>query len=899
MLSEMWSDLRYRLRALVQRGEMERELAAEMRFHIEREAEKYERQGLPRHEALRRARLVFGGVERMKDETRDRRGTALLESVVQDVRYAVRGIRAKPGFAAGIVLTLALGIGANAAMFAIVDRLLLRPPPYLLDASHVHRIYRARTEDRQEFIQGNWSIGRYLDLRGSMRTLSSLSAVVTFRIAVGDGDAEREYPVSGVSASFFHLFSAHPVIGRFFAADEDRMPMGTAVAVLGNAYWQSRFGGRADVLGRKLHIGRGWFTIIGVAPQNFIGLNEDEVPAIFIPFTAFAWNARPEDHTKDYHWKSFELVARRAPGTSIAQAAADLTTALQRSRLSEQPGDPSWPRVVAAERLRAILAPIQIDRGPNAGPEARISVWVTGVTLIVLLIACANVTNLQLARALARRREIALRLALGVSRRRLVRQLLTESFVLAALGGVAALVVAQWGGAILRSLFLPDGAAATAILADWRTLAVTLLATLLAAVGTALAPAAHALRYNVAHALNAGGRDSGARRSRLRTSLLVLQATLCVMLLVGAGLFVRSLVNVRHLHLGYAVDPVLVVTENRRGVAMTIPEERALEQRLADEADAMPGVVAATPAPSIPFWAFEGRYLYVPGIDSVSLLGNFLLQAGNQDYFRVMGTRILRGRAFTASDRAGAPPVTVVSAGMAHALWPRQNPVGKCIRIDADTMPCTTVVGVAEDLHLQSLTSMREYTYYVPIAQYTDATGMLLVRVAGDAAAYAEPVRRQLQRIMPGSSYLTTAPLRAMVAPSMDSWRLGATMFVVFGMLALVLAAVGLYSVIAHGVAQRRQEIGVRIALGAPGATIVGIVVWGGVRLVLVGLALGSLIAVAAGRWVAGLLFDESPRDPAVYLGVAAILFVVAIIATAGPAVKAARVDPNVTLRGD
>ena len=429
--------------------------------------------------------------------------------------------------------------------------------------------------------------------------------------------------------------------------------------------------------------------------------------------------------------------------------------------------------------------------------------------------------------------------------------------------------------------------------------ALTLLATTAAAIATGVAPVMHALRHDLAQGLGAGGRDSGAKRSRLRSALLILQATLSVVLLVGAGLFVRSVLNVRRLRLGYDVDSVLVVEENYRGVKVTKAQQAALTDALASEAHALPGVVAATAAPSVPFWGFEGRSLFVAGIDSVSLLGDFTMQAGNAEYFRVMGTRILRGRGFQSADGAGMPRVTVVSAGMARALWPGQEALGKCLRISADTAPCTTVVGVAEDQHLHSLRDAHEYTYYVPIRQFDDAANVVLVRLDGDAGKYSDAIRRGLQRSMPGASYVTAIPLRAMVEPAMRSWRLGATMFVAFGGLALLLAAIGLYGVIAYGVAQRRREIGVRIALGASRSHVVSLVVRGGLRLVIAGIVLGDSIAAFAGKWSGSLLFNESPTDPAVFAGVAGLLLLVALIATALPASSAARVDPNITLRAD
>ena len=899
MWSEWSSDLSYRLRALFRRGAMERELNDELRFHLEHQAAAYERAGMSREAALRKARLAFGGVEQVKEDSRDGRGTAFVETLLQDLRYAVRRLRARPGFTAGVVLTFGLGIGANAAMFGIVDRLLLRPPEYLRDPARVHQLYMQRTRYHETQAQSHTSMARFLDVRRLTRTLSTVAGFSTMTVAVGEGDKTRELPVAAVSAAYFDLFSARAVVGRFFGAAEDSMPTGTPVVVLGHAYWQSELGARGDVVGKQVRVGRMLFTVIGVAPKNFVGIDASRVPAMYMPLTAFAWNTRPEDHTHDYHWGWLGIVVERAPNVSIDVATADLTHALQSSRLSEHPGDVTWSRTVEGEHQQAILAPVQAARGPDAGPDSKILIWVTGVALIVLLIACANVANLLLARALSRRREIALRLALGVSRGRLARQLITESLVFALLGGAAGLAIAQWGGGVVRALGLPNGTEG-AVFADARTVGITVVVTFGAALLTGLAPASEAWRYDLARSLNAGGRDAGVRRSPLRVALLVLQATLSVVLLVGAGLFVRSLANVRQLHLGYDVDPVLIVTVQKRGLNLTGTEQALLERRLVAAARTLPGVVAATPAPSIPFWSFEGRQLQVEGIDSLELLGDFTMQAGNEEYFRVMGTRIVRGRGFTTMDRAHAPRVTVVSERMARALWPARDPIGKCIRIDADTMPCTTVVGVAEDLHMSSLNSAREFTYYVPIEQYDmGATAMLLVRVAGDASLYGEATRRGLQPLMPGASYLTAMPLRDAVDPEMRSWRLGATMFTAFGALALVLAAIGLYGVVSHSVTQRRREIGVRLALGARPPQVIALVLRGGVQLVVVGVVLGGAIAAGAGHWMSNLLFDESATDPVVYVGVAAMLVVVATAASLVPALAASRVDPAVTLRSD
>jgi hypothetical protein len=325
----------------------------------------------------------------------------------------------------------------------------------------------------------------------------------------------------------------------------------------------------------------------------------------------------------------------------------------------------------------------------------------------------------------------------------------------------------------------------------------------------------------------------------------------------------------------------------------------ALGNRVIEAARGTPGVSLVTSAASVPFWSNEGRGLFIQGIDSVTKLGRFILQAGDTNYFRTVGTRILRGRGFTASDGRDAPRVVVVGDGMAKVLWPGQDPIGKCIRISAATAPCTTVVGVAEEMRMRALDDAREHTYFLPMEQYDGTPDAIFVRVAGDAADYSAALRRALQPLMPGAAYVNVRPLRELVDPRMRGWQFGATMFLAFGGLALALAAIGLYSVIAYGVAQRQKELGVRIALGASRGSVVRLVVGGGVRMVVVGVGLGALIALWASRWLGALLFDESPKDPVVYGAVAGVLVIVAIVATALPAVGAARVDPNVALRAE
>ncbi|MEP6473715.1 MAG: FtsX-like permease family protein, partial [Gemmatimonadota bacterium] len=514
------------------------------------------------------------------------------------------------------------------------------------------------------------------------------------------------------------------------------------------------------------------------------------------------------------------------------------------------------------------------------------------------IIACANVANLLLARSLRRRREIALRLALGVTRRRLVLQFLTESLLLASCGAVAGLVLAQWGGAVLRGLFLPAGTPPAA-LADGRTLGFALATAVFVGLLTGVAPIVQARRTDLVESLKSGARDGGGRRSRARTALLLVQAALSVTLLVGAGLFVRSLHNVQSLRLGYDLDGVLYVNLNERGANLTLPQEVALRQQLLERARHTAGVEQAALGLTVPFLDIWGDNLFVTGVDSVSRLGDFTLQAGSPEYFSTVGTRILRGRGISPEDLEHGPRAVVVSELMASTLWPGKDALGECLRIGADTAPCSTVVGIAENIRQNSITGEPARHYYLPITQYHPEAAVLFLRVRGDVAQLGASIRRELQPLMPGDAYLSVTPMTDIIGEQTQSWRLGATMFVAFGGLALILAAIGLYSVIAYDVAQRTHELGVRIALGARVGDVIGLVVGGGMRVVVAGVVVGTTVSLAAGRWLEPLLYDQSAHDPVVFGMVAATLLLVAVVASAIPAFRAARVDPNEALRSE
>jgi predicted permease len=888
-----------RFRDWLRRDTLDAELDEELAFHraqLERDALAA---GATANEAAWTARRQLGSTRRVKGEARSRWSIPTLDQFMQDVRYAVRGLRASPGFTAAVVITLGLGLGANTAMFGVVDRLLFRAPALLRDPETAHRTYVFRIRNGTEDITNVDEYARYRDVARWTRSFSAVAGYASRELAVGTGDEAREMPVDAVSANFFGFFDAPPALGRYFTEAEATPPGAAPVAVLSHGMWQTHYGGRRDIVGTTLQIGSTVYTIIGVAPRGFVGLSEARPPAAFISLASYA---ESEPRVKGawwttYSWGWMSTIVRRKSGVTVAQANADLTNAIVRSYEAERVEDPSVAPL-AVTRPRAVVGPILEQRGPRASSDAKVATWVSGVSTIVLLIACANVANLLLARALRRRREIALRLALGVTRRRLLGQLLTESMLLALLGGAVGLGVAHWGAAALRAFLLAKSEAPAGIF-DPRTVWFAAGAALVVGVLTGIAPLVQASRAQLTADLRSGARDGAHRRSGTRSALLVCQGALSAMLLVGAGLFVSSLRNVEHFRLGYDPDPVLLVQMNRRGVTLDSAQTVALRYRLLDAAKTIPGVESASLQSSTPFANSRSNLLFVEGIDSVARLGRFRYNSVSPEHFATLGTRILRGRGVTDEDRPTSPPVMVVSEAMGRVLWPGRDPIGQCVRLRSPTAPCRRVVGVTENIQQEHLGEDPGYYYHLPAAQAWPQIGGLYVRTRGDAERFRETARARLQREMPGAAYVTVTPFAEIVGGEKRSWRLGATMFAAFGALALVIAAVGLYSVIAYDVAQRAHELSVRVALGARARDVTRVVLAQGVRFAIAGIALGLGGALLGAARLQPLLFRQSATDPSVYAGVGAVLLIAAIAACVAPARRAVRADPNEALRAD
>ena len=886
----------YWLRLRSQHADLMNELA----FHREMVERDLIERGMSPTAARDEARRAMGNETVMREESRGVWLWPWLEALWQDATYTLRDLRRNPTFTIGVALTLALGIGANAAMFSLLDRLLFRPPTFMIDPASVNQVYFYRTSGGKETETGGQYARRYADLVRYSTAFSEVAAVSLRSLAVGTGEATRVRNIAVVSAGFFGFFDAPPVLGRYFTPSEDAPPDPAPVAVLSHSLWTTQFGARRDVLGSTLRIDAVEYTIVGVAPKGLVGLWPYRPPVAFVPVATYARSEGPPDWATTYnHSFGLDAIVRRKPDVTIAVASADLTNTLRRSYLAQ--GERySMESTLEQLRPRGVAGSVLAERGPEPSSALRPARWLAGVTVIVLLIAAANVANLLLARAIRRRREIAVRLALGVSRRRLFGQLLTEGVILALLGGAAGLALAVWGGRVLTATFLP-GTEPVSIITDARTLWFSSLVALGVGVVTGLAPMAQLARTSVVTDLKSGPREGTNARSRLRASLLLLQSALSVVLLVGAGLFVQSLRNVRDVRLGFDADSVLVVELEMRDVRLDSAATVALRLRLLEAARGVPGVSHAALRESIPFGGMSSYPLRVAGIDSVGSLGEFHFNSVSPEYFAVMGTRILRGRGFESTDRAETRPVMVVGQSMANVLWPGRDPIGRCVRVGLDSMPpCRYVVGVAEDIHSESIEpESKLFFYYMPALQWNPHEGGLFVRARADASVTAEPLRRALQREMPGTAFVTVEPLANNVNAKIRSWIVGATLFTAFGTLALVLAAVGLYSVIAYNVTQRKHELGVRIALGAGRFGVVRLVVMESVRVAMAGVAIGSVIAVAAGRWIGPLLFHQSPRDVTVFATVSVVLVGVAIVASWVPALRAAGVDPKMALQAD
>jgi predicted permease len=812
--------------------------------------------------------------------------------LLRDLRYAARALLRAPLFTLGIVLTLALGIGVNAAIFGVVDTLFLKPPAGVEDPGKVVRIYVRRTDPF--FGTGVGGIGLYpafAALRDA-RAFDQVAAVHVRDLSMGRGAEAQPVKVAAVSAAYFPLLGVAPGQGRFFGPADDR-PGAERTAVVTEAFARSHVAGAQSAIGRSLRLGGHVYTVIGVAPRGFAGIDIEPV-RLFLPIEAAADEFTDPKALTSWHYWWMDMIAR-VPADRASEYLAARATAVYRRGISEgrQPDSTSL----------VVLGPVQQARGPVATKEAKVSAWVGVVAAVVLLIACANVANLLLARGVARRRELAVRAGLGAGRGGLMRMMLAESLVLAAAGGGAALVLAAWTGAAARAYLIPNLPTDAPVI-DPRVLLFTGLAVLLTAVLTGLVPAIQFSRTDLTESLKSGGHGATARGGRTRAALLVAQIALTLVLLVGAGLFVRSLRNVQHIDLGFDPERVLEARVNMDDAGFDGPAANAEYLRLMDRIARLPGVAQAA-ATMAPFgWGFAVT-VRAQGVDSIPRLagGGPYVNVVTPGYFAALGTRLVEGRRFGDGDGPGGPRVAVVNETMARRLWPREPALGKCLYIGSDTTrTCTAVVGVVANAKRGQVTESESMLYYLPYAQGTGVwpggaeIGGLVVRSRGPADDVAGAVRREMQA---GGNlpYARVQSLADRIAPQFRSWRLGAAAFTAFGALALVIAAMGIFAVISYSVSRRTQEIGVRMALGAEAAQVVRMVLGQGLRVAALGALLGAAGAWALGRGIRSLLYEVQPADPVVFGAVTLVIVAAAALAAWLPARRAAKVEPMTALR--
>ena len=832
------------------------------------------------------------------------RGWQRVEAFAQDTRYALRGLAKTPTLTLVIVGTLALGLGVNAAVFSLLDRLFARPPAGVAAPNELHRLYFQRTwssGERTMYDALDWLA--WHDLRAAAITsgASGSTAYGLDSVRLGDDTRARRVVAAFIDTDYWSVLGTRVAVGRGFTPEESRIDMPSSLAIVGDAFWRRELGARTDVVGRSIQLGRIQYQIIGVAPRGFTGVDLDDAE-LWLPLGAMPM---PRFSKPWYQVRSTGLlhaIVRVPSGVDLRPVDARLTAAYRPGAVAYgYPNDTA--ALISTGSILSALGPMAPDRA------VQLSTRLAVVSILVLVIACANVANLLLARAARRRREIAVRLALGISRRRLAAQTMIESTLLALGAGVAATLAGAWSGAVLRRMLMPKIHWRDTML-DWRVMALTAVIALVAAFATGLAPLTQARRLDLVDALKSG-RDTAIRGRRLRTALVMAQTALAVVLLAGAGLFVRSLRHVLDVDLGYDVDRVVhaepMLVDDRGGVDETqrirVGDDLAeVARRLSGNPD-VGGVALAYQGPMAGY-AMTG--VIIPGMDSTPTLSGDKPTMGmvSPEYMAVTGMKLVRGRPFTAQDVEGAPPVMLINETMARTIWPGRDAIGKCVEPYGRLGLCYTIVGVVRDAHRFKVVEPPLMQFYVPLAQATTRAtaahaSSLVVRARGDrVGAAVAAVERTMREVMP-AAIPNVMPMRGALQEQFRTWRMGASLFSALGILALIVAALGVYGVIAYDVGQRTHEMGIRIALGARRGRVVRLVVGTGVKTVALGLIVGLGLALGAGQLVAALLYDTSPRDSSVLLGVAVAMLVVAALASFVPAWRAGSVDPSIALRAE
>ena len=817
-----------------------------------------------------------------------------METLLQDIRYGVRTLAKNPGFMIVAIITLALGIGVNTAIFSMVDAFLVRPLP-VNNPSQITVLAFQQQHQRQ---QTQFSTADYRDIQ--QQTTGVFSDVFGYVFGMDglgvDGKADR-IMTNYVTGNYFAALGIKPALGRFILPSEGDVLNADPVMVLSYAYWQTHFGADPQIVGRKVSVDGHPVTIVGVAPKGFEGVYPILKVQGYLPLGMIAIEGQPSDFMTNRELRGMPVLARLRPGTTLAQAQAALAVVSQ--RLSQDHPD--------SDKDMTVLAYPELRARPNPDPNNTV-LTVGGLFLglagMVLLLACVNVANILLVRATVREREMAIRAALGAARIRLIRQLLTESIVLALLGGVAGMLLGFWGSSALGSINIQTDLPINFDFGfDWRVFAYATAAALVTGIVVGIVPAVRASRGNLSAILHEGGRGVVGGKNRLRTTLVVAQVAGSLMLLVIAGLFTRSLSKAQRTDLGFDPNHVVNLVMDPNEIGYNQAQTRDFYKSLLARVGTLPGVVSASAANSTPMGYYNnGDSLLIDGYQPPpgEPAPSSLYATISGDYFRTMGISLLRGRTFTDADGENAQYVAIVSNEMAKKFWPNTDPIGHHFRMATDDKHSIEVVGVAGDARFQGVTGPINPMFYVPFVQHQlgNSLQILQLRTAGAAETMIPEVERVIESLAPQLPLFDVQTMnRALdTLNGMLFYKIGAVLAAVLGFLGLVLAIVGVYGVVSYAATQKTHEIGVRMALGAQPLDILGMIFREGFLIVAVGLAVGIAGALAASR-IVGSFLTVSAHDPVTYALVTGVLACVALAACFIPARRAMRVDPMVALR--
>jgi len=877
----MLKDLFFRLRSVLRRGTVESEMEEELRFHSQRQLEKYLKAGMSGDSAQRQVRMDFGGLEQVKEECRDARGVSLLETLVQDLRYGWRTLLKSPGFAAAALFTLALGIGANTAIFSVVYGILLRPLPFW-DASHL--VLLNETTPRVGDVSVSYP--NFQDWRSQSHSFAEMAAVNPVKFNMAGSNQPENIGGLAVSPNFLPMMGVRPVMGRGFTPDEEKA--GAArVVLLSYALWQSRFGADPSAMGQTIRLDSQTVTIVGVLPQDFRWVEKCDVME-----PMGVWATHNDSATNRGDRGDGLVVGRLAAGVRMEQARAEMETLA--AGLAR-----AYPE--ANDQFGVNLRPLREAFSGDVRPAMLV---LLGAAIFVLLVACANVANLFLMRGAVRAKEMALRIAIGASRRRIIRQILTESFLVALLGGVAGVCLAIAGIPAIARLIPPDTLAGASVGMNGAVLLFSAGLVVLSMFVSGLAPALHSTSGDLQSELKEGGKTTSAgARNRWRDLLATSEVALALILLVGAGLMMKSLYRLLAVDSGFRSEHVLKLEMDLRTAQYDKdPAVIAFWQQTLDRVRALPGVEWAALGTAIPLTGDHSRTdITVEG--TVPKPGSFPhpdIHIVSPDYEKTLGIRLLRGRGFTHADQENVPQVAMVNATVAQRLFPGADPIGKRFMFGhpgTDPLKWVTIVGVVADTKMYGLANPGRLEVYLPFRQATSNEMALLVKSGQEPTALVSAIRGIVTSIDKEQPIFRIATMQEVVNASVSTRRITLILLGLFSGLALVLAGIGIYGVISYSVAQREREIGIRMALGAQRADVLRLVLAQGGKISAAGIVIGSAASLGLTRLMAKLLYSVRAVDPATFAAVAVVLALITIVASYIPARRTLRVDPLIALR--